>query len=206
MSYTRYVSVKSRNKSYHLQDCPYAKKIKAENREIISEKQAKMKGYHKCSFCCNIKYRNKRMERGLISYANNHGMNIRINENIIYVQSDNGFWKIVYNEITQDYTLYHRNHSEIPVDTMHPENENFHRQKDVQPAEFVMKFLSYIYKHDKFRRNEHQGIQNMPKRTKKQKQYVRAAKNREKRKSARRVDQIFKQLEKGTYNNNFKIT
>lgn len=146
------------------------------------------------------------MKRELVNYAREHDMNIKFTKKEIFVQTLNGFWKIVYNTSTEKYLLYHGNKSGTYLDTTNLETEKYHKQKDVFPAEFVMKFLPYIYEHDKFRRNEHQGIKNMPKRTKKQKQYVRAAKNREKRKSARRVDKIFRQLEDGTYNTKFKIT
>ena len=79
---------------------------------------------------------------------------------------------------------------------------NFHRQVDVDTTTRINKIIKYIADHDKAKKIIEENWRKLPKQTKKQKDYYKQARKRERRKSIRRVDDIFKQLEEERKNKN----
>lgn len=74
-------------------------------------------------------------------------------------------------------------------------NGEFHRQIDVKATESLEKIVDYIAAHDRARVTIMNDYRKLPRSTKKQKRYYEAAKHKDKRKAARRVDDIFAALE-----------
>ena len=72
----------------------------------------------------------------------------------------------------------------------------YHRQGDMAEASTIMKYLKYIRAHDDFKQMMPRDYHKMPRSTKRQKAYYEAAKQREARKSARRVDNLFGMIER----------
>lgn len=89
--------------------------------------------------------------------------------------------------------IYHRNASADPIDMNNLENEQFHRQKDIQYAENIQECLSYIYEHDKYRKAVESGAKDIHYSSKK---YERRAVRSKRRKSINRVNDLFAMLEK----------
>ena len=71
----------------------------------------------------------------------------------------------------------------------------FHRQMDVKAVESMEKIVDYIVAHDRAKVTIMNDYRKLPRSTKKQKRYYEAAKRKDSRNAARRIDDIFAALE-----------
>lgn len=196
------ISKKSDQMIYHEEDCPYAKRIRKKYRRHISEDTAKEQGYHSCSYCGGLhgmylKFRDNPnyfqiRQKGLsVSYD-------RIDRGLCF-RTSNGFWKVLIRGPVETFKLWHLNHGhfdpELPDKILM--RRTFHRQMDVKETLNMGRIIQYISDHDRAKRIIDDDWKKLPKSTPKQKKYYKQARKRAKRKENRRIDELFKKLEKG---------
>lgn len=156
---------------------------------------AEAKGYRPCA-CCNGMEFLYGLERDSIeNYKNLFHLDVDIKDHKIYVRTDAGCWKIIYKRDKQHFILLHRNYVNGHISLENVEKVPYHRQGDMAEASTIMKYLKYIRAHDNFKQMMPKDYHKMPQSTKRQKAYYKAAKQREARKSARRVDDLFAMIE-----------
>lgn len=114
-------------------------------------------------------------------------------------RTSEGFWKVVVKETDGYYRLWHLNHSHFERDQ--PDKvlmrRAFHRQNDVDITKQLGKIISYISEHDRAKKIIEQDWKQLPKKTPKQRRYYRQAKKKARRKENKRLDEIFRKIEKG---------
>lgn len=196
------ISNHSKDMIYHKEDCPYVKRMSKKYKRHVSEERAKAQGYHECSYCGGIHgtYINMRNDPTLygreredisISYD-------RIDRGIC-LRTSNGFWKVLIRGPVEAYKLWHLNHGHFDASLSDKilMRRDFHRQADVKETVHMGKIIQYISRHDRAKRIIDDDWKKLPKSTPKQKKYYKQAKNRARRKQCKRVDELFKLLEKG---------
>ena len=201
------ISKNSKLKIYHTWDCMYAKRIEHKYKRIWPKEKAESKGYKPCSWCGGIhgtylflknnpKATVRELQEMKLSYDKD-------NEAICF-RTDIGFWKIRKERFGEGFKLFHLNRScfEPYASDRELMKRYFHRQVDLDTTTKIGKIIKYIADHDKAKKIMQQDWHNLPKQTKKQRDYYKQARKRERRKSIRRVDDIFKQLEEERKNKN----
>lgn len=192
----RMISKESTNMVYHRPECRYARKIHKVNRMQMTWEDAEWKGYRPCK-CCDGAVFLYSLERDAIeNYAEMFRMDVDMKNNKIYIRTNVGCWKIVYIIREQRFILFHKNYVSGRIRLDEVENVSFHRQTDVPEAGSIMKYIKYIRKHDEFKQNLSKDYHQMPRDTKRQKRYYESAKRRAERHSARRVENLFEQIER----------
>ena len=126
---------------------------------------------------------------------NQHNMDMDLVGNMVYVRTDVGCWKIHYKNREQKFILFHRNFVKGHIALEDVEKAPYHRQKDMYEAGSILKLLQYIQGHDEFRQFGPADYRQMPQRTRRQRNYYQAAKRIQEKRSARRVDYLFRMIE-----------
>lgn len=180
---------------YHHPECRYAKRIYKRNAKKISRYDAEEKGYRSCKCCNNIRFLYQQELDEISRYKEDNQLDVDFMDGEVYVRSDVGCWKIHYRKREQKYILFHRNYVKGRIALEEVEKAPYHRQKDMSESRRIMQYLRYIYEHDKFVQYGPKDYRQMPQKTRKQKYYYQAAKHRQERQSARRVDYLFRLIE-----------
>lgn len=196
------ISKKSSQMIYHEEDCPYVKRMNKKYLRHVTTDTAIERGYHECSYCGGlhgmyIKLRNnpklfQRDESGLsVSYD-------RVDRGLCF-RTPNGFWKVLIRGPVEAYKLWHLNHGHFDPELSDKVlmRRTFHRQSDVKETLNMGRIIRYISDHDKAKKIIDEDWRKLPKSSPKQKKYYKQAKKRAKRKENRRIDELFKMLEKG---------
>lgn len=191
----RIISKTSANMVYHRPECKFAEKIYKRNRDQMSWIDAERKGYRPCKFCGGAKFLYKLHLKGIENYAKIYNLDIDLKDNIIYVRTDAGCWKLVYSIWNQQFTLFHRNRVDGRISLDEVDEIPFHRQRDMPESGSITKYLHYIKEHDNFKMNGPADYRKMPRDTKRQKKYYNSAKRRAERKEYKRLDMLFLQIE-----------
>ncbi len=192
----RIMSRESSDMVYHRPECRYAGKIRKKNRIQMEWEDAEWKGYRPCKCCDGIEFLYKLEKERIDSYAEQSGIDVDLKDRKIYVRTDVGCWKIIYKIREQRFILLHRNYVSGRIALEDADKAPFHRQGDMPESGSIMKYLKYIASHDEFRQRTPRDYHKLPQDTKRQKQYYRAAKKREEKRSIRRVDRLFLMIEK----------
>lgn len=192
----RIMSRESSNMVYHRPECRYADKIRKKNRIKMNWEDAEWKGYRPCKCCDGIEFLYKLEMEKIRRYAEQFNIDVDLKDRKVYVRTDAGCWKIIYKIRDQRFILLHRNYVNGRVRLEDAEKAPFHRQGDMPEAGSIMKYLKYIKEHDEFRQNAPKDYRELPQDTQRQKLYYRAAKKREERRSAKRLDSLFLLIEK----------
>ena len=108
-------------------------------------------------------------EQLIKAYAYDNHMEYKLIDNKLIVLSDIAYWKIFYLADWDTFILYHGNSIPEDIDPGKYVDADYHFQKDAKWAADIMSLLIYIKKHDDFRCNMIANVDNMPRRTKKQK-------------------------------------
>ena len=178
---------------YHREYCGHIDKIKSQNQVVTTWDAAKYRGYRGCKCCNNMSYL-ARIAEGTMRYnERERGMAFKMKDGMLYVKTEMGCWRLVYTRSTERIALYHRNQRQQPLDWAHPEQSRYHQQKDQLYFRDIKAALDYIYDHDKFRAAEQKDKNNVKFKNKK---YQKQAEKRAQRAKLRKVDRIFKELEK----------
>ena len=188
-------SKKSSQLIYHEDDCPYAKRIIGKYRRQKSEKRLRELGYRQCSYCGGLhgfflKY---------IPGPNDPIASYDRKDKALCFRTDVGFWKVLEQGEHPTYRLWHLNKRDFEpnVDSKVLMRRGFHRQVDVQSTTHMGKIIQYIRDHDRAKKIMNDDWRKLPKATSKQRKYYKQAKKRARRNENRRIDELFKKLEKG---------
>lgn len=188
------VSKNHKRGAYHRKDCVYVAKIKLENKiPIQTATKAQKLGYHECLYCSGF----RGVAKSII--AENDRKDIAFffcnKENVLYIKTPAGFWKIRIQKHTGLYLLDHRNHYDSSLSFEQAMKGRFHCQADVHGTTSVHDLVQYVIKHDQAKLIIADDYKKLPKSTTRQKHYYRVAKNKANRKAQRHLDTLFSRLE-----------
>lgn len=191
------ISAHSRAKVYHRPGCRYAGTIKEGNASYEKPDWAEIRGYRPCKWCSCMdgKYQIEKKEVG--EYLSRNGLVMDKKEHIVYIRSDIGCWKLVYCRKYDTFDLYHRNHADGIVPITDVEMDDYHEQTDSFMFNSIMSAAKYIVKHDQAKKIISNGsYRDLPRSTKKEKKYYQSAKNKAHRNDIRRIEDLFRQIER----------
>ena len=123
-------------------------------------------------------------------YATENGLIVKLIDDKLYVLTDIAYWKIVYLKDWNGFVLYHGNTIPTDLNILRYEDADYHFQKDAKQSDTIMKYMVYIKRHDDFRAELIENVENMPRRTKKQKNRYEKMKKKEKAYNTARVLQL----------------
>lgn len=192
MNNRRIISFSGKTNVYHRPGCKYVQMMRLQNQMEINRQAARAAGYCSCRCCNSMNYQYKCEQARIALYAEEKGMEIKYIDGIVYVKTEVGCWKLVYARSVEKIAVYHRNHTETPLDFSKPQDELYHRQSDIPYVKNICGCLEYIDKHDKYRAAEQNG-QRITRFSKEK--YKRAAEKRIRRTQQHRVDLLFRELE-----------
>lgn len=199
------ISRNSKKKIFHSENvelCPYARRIKKENRQHVEESRATQNGYCACSWCLGQHGAYLRLMKNPNQFGK---FKIRMmyywdRENkALCVKTKAGMWKITRDDF-EDATVFHMNSSvfnKFKETSGWPKTQrkHFHKQTDIDPNSSLSRILYYISEHDRAKLVSGGDWKKLPQDTKRQKKHYKSAKKREQKKQIRNVYKIFKQLE-----------
>ena len=191
----RIISRKSSDMVYHRAECRYVKRIRKKNRIQMRWEDAEWKGYRPCRYCNGIEFLYKLEKEAIERYAEQFNLNVDLRDRKIYVRTEVGCWKIIYKYRDQRFILLHRNYVKGRIALEDVEKAPFHRQGDMSEAGSIMKYLKYIKEHDEFKQKAPKDYRKLPQDTERHRRYYRAAKKREEKRSAKRLDRLFHLIE-----------
>lgn len=186
-----------KNKIYHRYGCVYARRIKLDNRKEMSVEVAERKHYRACKYCAGLRGDVNVHKTAFATWSKKRNMqfNYQKPSDTLYIQTEVGFWKVFLKEELGKYLLYHRNTYFTEMSFNEAIQGNFHRQSDVKATESMEKLVEYITAHDRAKVIIMNDYRKLPKSTKRQKKYYKAAEHRDKKQAMRRLDSIFAALE-----------
>lgn len=126
-----------------------------------------------------IKTKFQMEKENISSYAYENSLVYKLINNQLIVLTDMAYWKITYLADWDCFVLHHGNTIPDDVDPAKYEDAEYHFQKDAKQSESIMQLLIYIREHDNFRYRMIENVENMPRRTKKQRAKYQAVKQKE---------------------------
>ena len=190
-------AIKKKKRIYHRYDCIYARRIKPENRiEVRKEKMGKRR-YHVCKYCAGLQGDVNVHKKAFATLSKKRNMEFCYHKasDTLYIRTEIGFWKVFLKKELGEYLLYHRNTYSAGMEFNEAIHGEFHRQSDVKATESIDKLVEYITAHDRAKLVIMDDYRKLPKSTRTQKKYYRAAERKNRRKAMRRLDSIFEMLE-----------
>lgn len=184
---------------YHRMNCRYVENFCEDIFDYYDQEDSALIGLKPCKCCCNEKKYLEEISDKLPKIFEGVTVDIRILDHHIYVNSETSEWKFKYDALKEQYKLYHHpfvteEEKKVKVETLY-----FHRQKDVPATMSFIKDVNYIFNHDKAKKIMAIDYRNLPKQTKRQKKYYNQAKRRERKKSTKRVLELFDKIEHEPY-------
>lgn len=186
-----------KHRIYHRCGCMYARRIKEDNRKEMSHEVVMRKQYHTCKYCSGLRGDVNVHKEAFATWSQKRKMEFTYHKELdtLYIRTEIGFWKVFLKEEIGKYLLYHRNSYSTGMNFDEAIQGEFHRQSDVKATESMEKIVEYITAHDRAKVIIMDDYRKLPKNSKKQKKYYKAAERRERRNSLRRLDSIFLALE-----------
>lgn len=186
-----------KHRIYHRCGCMYATRIKPAYRLEMNMEKAERKHYQPCKYCSGFRGDVKVHKKAFKTWSRKKNMQFTYREDTdtLYIQTEIGFWKLFMKEELGKYVLYHRNSYSAGMSINEAIHGDFHRQSDVKATESMEKIVDYIVAHDRAKVIMMDDYRKLPKSTKRQKQYYRAAERKDRRNSMKRLDLIFAALE-----------
>ena len=187
-----------KNKIYHRCGCIYARRIKPDNRKEMSVEVAERKHYHACKYCAGLRGDVKVHKGAFATWSRKRNMQFNYHKpsDTLYIQTEVGFWKVFQKKELGEYLLYHRNTYSAGMNFNEAIHGEFHRQSDVKATGSMEKLVEYIIAHDQAKITIMDDYRKLPKSTKKQKKYYKAAERKDRQNAMRRLDLLFASLEK----------
>lgn len=189
--------IDKKHRIYHRCRCIYARRIKPDNRKEMSSEVAERKHYHACKYCAGLHGDVNIHKTAFDTWTKKKHVNFNYQKesDTLYIWTEIGFWKVFEKEELGEYLLYHRNTYSAGVDFEEAIHGEFHRQADVKATESMGKIVEYIVAHDRAKITIMDDYRKLPKSTKKQKKYYKAAERKDRRNAMRRLESIFASLE-----------
>ena len=193
------VNKKISSRFYHREDCLFVSQIPPEDRLQLPEKTAVRMGYCPCG-CLKTDFSVSSYQE-IPELPELRGLTCEIDKlnNTIYVRTSCGFWKLI-RDMKCLWSLYHRNTFDDSLSTEECKQGGFHRQSDTEKQPPPKPLLHYIRKHDIANRIIRKNYQNLPKSTKKEREYYEQAKRKDQLLQQQRLDHLFTMLEQGSDN------
>lgn len=190
-------AVDGKKRIYHRCGCMYARRIKADHRLEKSGDKVKRRHYRECKFCAGLQGDVNVHKNAFDTWSKKENMTFtyRKETDTLYIRTEVGFWKVFVKKELNQYLLYHRNAYSSGMDWRQAANGTFHRQSDVPATESLGKIVGYVAAHDRAKVTIMDDYRKLPRQTKRQKKYYRAAEKREKRNAGKRLDSLFVALE-----------
>lgn len=192
----RVISMDSKSMVYHRAGCRYAKQIHEKNKVQINRDTIETYGYRPCKCCSSIRGIFSNEKGNILKFTQTHNMDVDLIDDKLYIRTDVGCWKIRYKPNQDKLVLLHKNYVDGRIDLDDVENGDYHRQVDIQKSDTIMKYINYIFEHDKYKKIRDDDYRRLPQDTKKQKAHYRSAMKKERRRSASRLDSLFAEIEK----------
>lgn len=193
MNNERIVSIGTNSMIYHKPGCRYVSRIKNQHKMYLPKHEAKKEGYHVCRYCNSMNHHFRVEQQTLDFYSRCKKMQFNYINGILYVKSEIGCWKLVYVRREEKIALYHRNTANKSLDFEHPQYEAYHRQEDKPFCNSIEGCLDYIYEHDKYKAAIERGETVTSFSSKK---YARREAKAQRKRACRRVDYLFRMLER----------
>lgn len=186
------------NKIYHRCGCMYARRIKPDNRKEMDVETAERKHYHACKYCAGLSGDVRVHKTAFAVWSKKRNIHFQYHKpsDTLYIQTKIGFWKIFFKEEPGAYLLYHRNTYSDGMNFNEAIHGDFHRQIDVKATTSMERLVEYITAHDRAKVIIMDDYRKLPKRTKQQKRYYKAAERKDKKQAMERLDSIFAALER----------
>lgn len=122
-------------------------------------------------------------------------MEIYQDRNELFVKTSIGIWKIVYLQRSEKFILYHGNNGFSDTPVREGWKAIYHRQMDQKETMDVMDLMTYIYGHDRYRRQvEEAGGNEMA--VPVSKKYAEQRSNRMRRQERNRMAGLFAMIER----------
>ena len=143
--------------------------------------------------------RYKREALAIQDFAKKYHLRVYVYDNAVYVDTQVAGWKIVQEGKSKKLHLCHENHFQIYRE-LPMQNGKLFKEYHQQYAfsKTIVGFLEYIVDHDDWRSTLADSYKKYPRKTKKQRQKYKAAKNRAKADSVRRVLNLIEEMERET--------
>ena len=163
-------AIEKKQRIYHRCGCMYAQRIKPEHRKELDSKKVLMLHYRECKYCGGLAgdVRAHRKTIDTWTQKNNMIFTYHGKTQTLYMRTEIGCWKIFRKEELGQYLLYHRNFYDKGMRFKEAANGEYHRQRDYRK---------------------------LPRSTKQQEKYYNAAKKRDERRRAERLDNLFFMIE-----------
>ena len=201
------ISTVSENKVYHKDGCPYIKKMRRGHKKWVSLEELKKKAYHPCSLCGGVrgwaKIFHKRPQREseekrLECWYDDAEFTVgddTIYQEYLYILSSVGFWKLYWKDDIKQFILFHRNWLDPGTSRKDLVKGPFHRQWGVSSTENFDAIVNYIHSHDRNKEIAAEDYRKLPRNTKRQKRHYKHHKKMAEKAQARRLDELFKEIE-----------
>lgn len=188
---------RKKNKIYHRCGCMYARRIKPDNRKEMRIEKAEREHYHACKYCAGLYGDVKAHKAAFIAWSKKKKVQFHYHRSsdTLYIQTEIGFWKVFLKEELGAYLLYHRNTYSSQMSFDEAICGDFHRQSDVKATASMERLVEYITAHDRAKVIIMDDYRKLPKRTKQQRKYYKAAERKDQKQAMRRLDSIFAALE-----------
>ncbi len=161
--------------------------------------EARSIGYQYCSICSPISARFKKEKLEIQEFAKKHNLKVYVYDDAVYVNTQVAGWKIVQEGQNKKLHLYHENafqiYRKLPMKNGKLVKE-YHQQWASSGT--ILGFLEYIVDHDDWKHEQANSYKKYPKKTKSQRKKYKAAKNRAKSESVRRVLNLIEEMERET--------
>lgn len=196
-SYNNVIVSRQQKKIFHNYKCYYVKNIKKKNKIQMSIDSALDRGYCPCKVCQGISgwimWHPELKDQNDSDYLK---ISLSKDKKTMFIRTEMGFWKIYLNKKTFLFELWHLNQFKKNKPDSYLTGQKFHRQTDATPSQNLDSLLDYVEKHDKAKKIIQNDYKKLPNKTKREKYYYRCAKNREAERRGRRVDKLFKKLDR----------
>ncbi len=127
-------------------------------------------------------------------YCKEQSWNVKFFSERTLIATPVGLWQIRISPF-DDLLLFHHNYLRGLGAITHPDAmQHYHRQRDAKVFAHVTKLLNYILRHDTSKAYELKGIKQMPAHTQKQREWIKHAKARKRRRDANNVIKLIDRL------------
>ena len=199
------ISAKSESRVYHMPGCRYAEMMKEENVMYKKVKWATKRKYRPCAWCFSTEGILHKEKAEVEKYLENTGYEMENRDHVLYIRGQAGFRKLVHNEESTDFTLFHGNRA-VKATVEEAEAVGYHRQGDAPIHTSVLETCRYIVKHDNAKKILSMGsYRDLPRSTQKQREYYNSARKKDRIRGIRRVEDLFRQLEEGSSTKRYSV-
>lgn len=191
------ISTVSDSKVYHKDGCPYIKKISKGHGRWVNVNSPLYKNYKPCKYCGGIQGWARIFHKRPDHESEEARMDCWYDDEkgFLFIRTWIGFWKLYWKDNLQEFVLFHKNWFEPEMSKKKLMRGPFHKQWDMQSSKNFDNLVHYIYGHDRNKEIAADDYRKLPQNTKKQKQHYKHHKKMAEKAKAKRLDELFKEIE-----------